>query len=218
MFFELPTTCVKEVGSHFDLYVPGAGFSGFFYTLGRLHALHSVSSQPKEYYCFSAGCLALITSVMNMSVDQAIEIAHSSRDQWMMGDISRYDVVEVFVDRLLSNVENAENITALEVDEKVNLAFDAGNRECRTNRTMESDPFDGGAGECANYIPNIRSIERDTVKYSLQRTSAQKLQDVLPRINVITSVWNKRYLLSQTIQKPSSIAHLKRLLVQTTWM
>lgn len=204
MFFEVePTTCVAEVRSHFDVYVPGAGFSGFFYTLGRLHALHSVSSQPKEYYCFSAGCLALITSVMNISVHQAIEIAHSSRDQWMMGDISRYDVVEVFVNRLLSNVENAENITALEVDEKVNLAFDAGNRECRTS---------------ANYQTDNRSRESDTPQYSLEWTSAQKLQDVLPRINVITSVWNKRYLLSQTIQKPSSIAHLKRLLVQTTWM
>ena len=178
-----------------DIYIPGAGFAGFFYTLGRLQALHNTSSSSYEYYCFSAGCLALITSLLNLPIDSALDLAHASRNQWTMGEISRYDVVEHFVDGLLSNIENVENNTTdsidmFSVDGQVNATSDERIAEC----------------------DKMGSIE-----YASQR-DAINLQDFLPRINVITSEWSKKRFLSQNIQKPSSVAHLRRMLVQTTWM
>eukprot|EP00956_Cyclotella_meneghiniana_P001908 scaffold2066_cov68-Cyclotella_meneghiniana.AAC.15 len=58
------------------LYIPGAGFSGFFYTLGRLNTLlHGATGQhDDEYYCFSAGCLALVASFMEIPLTQVLEM------------------------------------------------------------------------------------------------------------------------------------------------
>ena len=96
-----PPTCSEK-----SVYIPGAGFSGFFYTLGRLSSLNlndtEINSEGlHEYYCFSSGCLALITYLMETSVDSALELAHESRNQFMRGNIGPYSIVEKFVDGLL---------------------------------------------------------------------------------------------------------------------
>eukprot|EP00571_Detonula_confervacea_P000069 CAMPEP_0172326338 /NCGR_PEP_ID=MMETSP1058-20130122/56221_1 /TAXON_ID=83371 /ORGANISM="Detonula confervacea, Strain CCMP 353" /LENGTH=202 /DNA_ID=CAMNT_0013043095 /DNA_START=10 /DNA_END=615 /DNA_ORIENTATION=- len=153
-----------------DLYIPGAGFSGFFYTLGRLQAfLHSPHNATHEYYCFSAGCLALIASLLNLQIDDVLELAHSSRNQWNTGEISRYDVVEHFVDGLLQNIEDE----MLLVGEKL------------LNTTL----FDGREEECDNYQANaIQGAKMDAMQYPLMR-NARNLHASLPRINVITTAW-----------------------------
>ena len=58
------------------LYIPGAGFSGFFYTLGRLNTLlhGAIDQHEDEYYCFSAGCLALVASFMEIPLTQVVEM------------------------------------------------------------------------------------------------------------------------------------------------
>jgi hypothetical protein len=189
----------QEPGESANVYIPGAGFSGFFYTLGRLQALHNTpshSSTAYEYYCFSAGCLALVTSLLKLPIDSAIELAHTSRNQWIVGEISRYEVVGNFVDGLLYHAE--EKITL--VDENLNATIDGGSAEeliYHTNATQ------GNLMNPGQYLSN---------------SDGSSLQDLLPRINIITSTWNKQRLFSQSIQKPSSIDHLRRLLVQTTWM
>lgn len=183
-----------------DVYIPGAGFSGFFYTLGRLQALHDAPSRSSpplfDYYCFSAGCLALVTSLLGLPIDSAIEIAHSSRDRWMTGEIGRYDVVGHFVDGLLFHAE-----------EKV------ASEDGRLYVMM-----DGGSTTGLKHQSNTtREIAINSTQYPSDR-DGDFLERHLPRINVITSRWCNRHIFSQSVQKPSSVKHLRRLLVQTTWM
>lgn len=98
------------------VYIPGAGFSGFFYTLGRLHSLqnrNNVTSNPidNEYYCFSAGCLALVATLMDVPLHSVVEMALGAREGWRRGEIGRYDVVNDFVDRLLDETRSCNERT-----------------------------------------------------------------------------------------------------------
>ena len=61
----------------------------------------TVESPTYEYYCFSSGCLALTTHLMQKNVDSALHLAQSSRQQFISGNISLYNVVGKFVDGLL---------------------------------------------------------------------------------------------------------------------
>jgi len=190
-----------------DVYIPGAGFSGFFYTLGRLEALHnqhniSSSTSSYEYYCFSAGCLALVASLLNLPIDSAIELAHTSRHRWIMGEISRYDVVEYFVDCLLTNIEKeGKNVTG-SIDAMLLSGYEKVNATTSCKRIAECNTADSRENE-----------------HEMQRNNNVNLLDYLPRINVITSKWsNEEQLISQYIQKPACLQHLKRILVQTTWI
>lgn len=177
-----------------DVYIPGAGFSGFYYTLGRLQAFHNSHPDPStsEYYCFSAGCLALITSLLKLPIDSVIEMALTYRNRWITGEISRYDVVHHFIDGLL-NIENDND-----------------------NATK----FDGRGAECKEDESNsTKRAENCTLQYSSSRKrNVHNLRYSLPRINVLTSAWGGQNILSQSIQKPSSVEHLRRMLVETTWM
>ena len=50
-------------------YVPGAGFSGFPFTLGRLHSMGDPTKI--ECYCYSAGCLAATVALSGMDTQTA---------------------------------------------------------------------------------------------------------------------------------------------------
>ena len=173
----------EQDGSH-HIYVPGAGFSGFFYTLGRLQAFHESNPLADEYYCYSGGCLALIASLMHLSVDTAVELAFLSRNRWNTGEISRYEVVEEFVDGLVNQDAKGQCI---------NATLEGSLDKRYVSKLTEQSEFD-----C--------------------KTNAQTLQNILPRVNVMTSVWNSDSIPSRHIQKPTSIMHLRKMLVQTTWM
>jgi len=150
-----------------SIYIPGAGFSGFFYTLGRLQVLADMnSSLSYDYYCFSAGCLALMTHMLEVPKHSVIEMAYSSRNRYISGEISRYDVVENFVNGLLDKDAAMQTNTSIPYNERI-----------------------------------------------------RRLQDVLPRINVITSTWDKySFIISQRQEKPTSVNHLKRMLLETTYI
>jgi hypothetical protein len=79
--------------------VSGGGFSGFWYTLGRLESIPDPSS--KKYYCYSAGCLGVVASLSNYTMEQMWDMAHNVQMRWKRGEISRYQVVEAFLDDLL---------------------------------------------------------------------------------------------------------------------
>jgi hypothetical protein len=211
MFLEPLSTSVVSVGismsktegDTIDVYIPGAGFSGFFYTLGRLQALHQSSyhnSSSFQYYCFSAGCLALLTSLLQLPVDSAVKLAHSSRNRWILGEISRYDVVKHFVDGLL-DVEDVDVDAPITTEGMWNETIDEQDVECRD---FQCNSTEGG-----------RILEN--AQYTTKRNDID-VRGFLPRINVITSTWDAQHFISQRIQQPSSVEHLKELMIQTTWI
>jgi len=110
-----------------SLYISGAGFSGFWFTLGHLLSRPYPFFQIKndsagidydvdpEYYCYSSGCLALVTAMfpvvpypntndtkalLNARVqngEYVLDLAISFQQQWQDGIISRYEILEGFV-------------------------------------------------------------------------------------------------------------------------
>mmetsp|Transcript_8159 Transcript_8159/g.11863 ORF Transcript_8159/g.11863 Transcript_8159/m.11863 type:complete len:347 (-) Transcript_8159:47-1087(-) len=85
--------------SEASIYVPGVGFSGFWFSLGRLQSLPDPTSN--EYYCFSAGCLGSVAVLNQFSVEEVACLAQSAQVAWNEGNISRYEVVSHFVDGLV---------------------------------------------------------------------------------------------------------------------
>lgn len=83
-----------------SVYVSGGGFSGFWYTLGRLDSIQDKTS--KNYYCYSAGCLGVVSTLRNQTMEEMYALASGIQKKWQKGEMSRYKVVETFVDGLLS--------------------------------------------------------------------------------------------------------------------
>jgi hypothetical protein len=136
MFLESPFPSSSHVASCSEnsVYIPGAGFSGFFYTLGRLSSLSNETRKtgiesPYEYYCFSSGCLALVAHLLGRNVDSALELAHESRNQFISGNIGPYSIVGKFVDGLLFG--------DAEADAAAHLHYD-GSDQCSTNHNASN--------------------------------------------------------------------------------
>ena len=96
------------------IYVPGAGFSGFWFTLGRLQSI--AKPDTNDYYCFSAGCLGVVASLRNFTVDETLGIALDIQERWKTGQIKRHDVVGEFVDALV-DTESSTVSNLLSVEE-----------------------------------------------------------------------------------------------------
>ena len=71
-----------------DVYVPGAGFSGFFYMMGRLQSVKQLRT-PHRFHCFSAGCLALTATLLDTPIEDVVELALSARSKAVKGDATR---------------------------------------------------------------------------------------------------------------------------------
>jgi hypothetical protein len=80
--------------------VDGGGFSGFWFTLGRLN---SIPGDPlnRQYYCYSAGCLGVVAALANYTKDEMLEMAIDKQRRWRSGTLSRHDVVGAFLDDLI---------------------------------------------------------------------------------------------------------------------
>jgi hypothetical protein len=89
-----------------SVYVPGGGFSGFWYTLGRLNSIDLPLS--KNYYCYSAGCLGLVAMLSNTTMETAYDVAVDAQKQWQRGEVSRYDVTEMFIDGIFYGLGTKE--------------------------------------------------------------------------------------------------------------
>ncbi len=102
-----PTFSLHEAPIHPDsVYVPGAGFSGYWFTLGRLKSIPDPAS--KSYYCYSAGCLGVVATLADKSMQEMSDLAFDVQRKWKEGVLDRYDVVSHFVDGLLfdSSIKN----------------------------------------------------------------------------------------------------------------
>lgn len=82
-----------------SVYVPGAGFSGFWFSLGRLMSLPD--RHELNYYCYSAGCLGVVATLSNTTVDKVTELAFGIQNEWREGKLSRFELASSFVDRLV---------------------------------------------------------------------------------------------------------------------
>ena len=101
-----PTFSLHEAPIHPDsVYVPGAGFSGYWFTLGRLKSIPDPAS--KSYYCYSAGCLGVVATLAGKSMHEMSDLAFGVQRRWKEGHLDRYDVVPHFVDGLLFDTAGA---------------------------------------------------------------------------------------------------------------
>lgn len=116
----LPGSGLIENGS---ICVSGGGFSGFWFTLGRLYSVRDLSS--KHYYCYSAGCLGVVAVLSEYSMEEMWDMAHGVQNRWKSGEISRYEVVPSFVDNLLDYsvkpVDGNHSASLLEPDDFARL-------------------------------------------------------------------------------------------------
>lgn len=91
----------RELCTPLSAYVPGVGFSGFWYTFGALQsnpALHET-----DFFCYSAGCLAVMAALSNRTISDVSDIAFGLQQRWRTSNISRWDIVEHFVDGILAS-------------------------------------------------------------------------------------------------------------------
>jgi hypothetical protein len=104
LLLTLAVACISFPIAAFDdglesLYVPGLGFSGFWFALGRLKSIPDKAS--KHYVCFSAGCLGTVAILNDFSVEEMACTAQTLQNQWKQGHIDRFQVVTRFVDGLV---------------------------------------------------------------------------------------------------------------------
>ena len=92
-------TTTVSIDPH-SIYVPGGGFSGFWFTLGRLQSIPDPKS--KNFYCYSAGCLGVVAALSNYTVEEMSDMAFSIQHMWKEGHVDRYGVVDAFLSRLLT--------------------------------------------------------------------------------------------------------------------
>jgi hypothetical protein len=95
-----PTTTMSPPTAGPDsIYVPGGGFSGFWFTMGRLQSIPNPDT--KSFYCYSAGCLGVVAALSNYTVGELSDSAFGVQRKWQAGDLDRYHVVDEFVKGLL---------------------------------------------------------------------------------------------------------------------
>ena len=154
--------------------VSGGGFSGFWFTIGRLQSIQDAPS--KDYYCYSAGCLAVVAALGNYSVHQLSDLAFGVQDRWLDGTIGQYEVADDFVSKLLPSSSTSSSSS------RRNNHYYNYNSTTHNNRLLNQ--------------PN----------------------DILPHLNIITTIPNGRAGLKPSIRSPETIEQLREMLVQSAWM
>eukprot|EP00816_Leptocylindrus_hargravesii_P005670 CAMPEP_0196803124 /NCGR_PEP_ID=MMETSP1362-20130617/2547_1 /TAXON_ID=163516 /ORGANISM="Leptocylindrus danicus, Strain CCMP1856" /LENGTH=218 /DNA_ID=CAMNT_0042174567 /DNA_START=378 /DNA_END=1034 /DNA_ORIENTATION=- len=91
----------SELCTPSSAYVPGVGFSGFWYTIGALQSIQALHEM--DFFCYSAGCLAVTVALSNRTITDVSDIAFGLQQRWRSNNISRWDIVEHFVDDILKN-------------------------------------------------------------------------------------------------------------------
>eukprot|EP00540_Astrosyne_radiata_P024027 CAMPEP_0116843912 /NCGR_PEP_ID=MMETSP0418-20121206/12369_1 /TAXON_ID=1158023 /ORGANISM="Astrosyne radiata, Strain 13vi08-1A" /LENGTH=181 /DNA_ID=CAMNT_0004474753 /DNA_START=107 /DNA_END=652 /DNA_ORIENTATION=+ len=79
--------------------IQGAGFPGFWFQLGFLQG--NPGLRDHDFYCYSSGCLSLLMAFMNSTLEESFDFAASLQRSWLNGNISRFELVENFVDGLI---------------------------------------------------------------------------------------------------------------------
>lgn len=150
-----------------SMYVKGGGFSGFWYTLGRLESIPSERRRwDFRYFCYSGGCLATVAALQNFTAQQVFDIASRVQSKWKTGEINRYQFVELFVDELLLPStrgvlpkEGSEDDKTEEYDHHIPLDEDCLSR-LNIITTTKSSESNLGAGPSVRQPPGIKSLRK----------------------------------------------------------
>mmetsp|Transcript_29980 Transcript_29980/g.44280 ORF Transcript_29980/g.44280 Transcript_29980/m.44280 type:complete len:351 (-) Transcript_29980:36-1088(-) len=86
-----------------SIYIPGGGFSAFWFTIGRLESMSEAELASKDLYCYSSGCLTAVAAIANCSKIEVIDMAKASQQRWQTGEIGLYEIVQDFVDHLVDS-------------------------------------------------------------------------------------------------------------------
>ena len=182
-----------------SVYLPGAGFSGFWYTIGRLEAMiqknrqneeGDVMKQPFQYYCFSAGCLAAVSMLSPHSTEQIYQQAVRIQNQWKEGTLHQYDVVEQFLNFLLYDDNNVKNH---------NITGNSSRQQALSNATTTTDD--------SSSISAASPLLRDP--------------GVLSTLHIITTKKKTKthsFGIEMEIRSPTNVEELHEMLLQTTWI
>ena len=65
-------------------------------------------SKQIHYHCYSAGCVGVVSNLMNFSVNQVFDMALTSRERWKKGKINRFQIVEDFIDQMFNDHRHAK--------------------------------------------------------------------------------------------------------------
>jgi hypothetical protein len=179
------------------IYVPGAGFSGFWFTLGRLQSLPDPLAET--FYCYSAGCLAAVSTLNGFSMEQVSTLARTLQHEWATGQTSRYHVVPKFVDGLVVRKRRDES-----------SAPHPNNNN--NNNMLDTDTY-----------PTTTVVNTTTTTTTTSGTMARDDEHPpawLSQLKVITTKPNHKdgWGVQTAIRTPTSMADLRKLLVQTAWI
>jgi hypothetical protein len=155
-----------------SVYVAGGGFSGFWYTLGRLESLDGFKS--KEVYCYSAGCLAAVSTIANLPMHKVLDSALDAQSRWYSGTLHRYDVVPAFIHDLLTcKQESTNGLVDCTEDDEGNLIHPLDDMEALNRLHVITTEADFSKD---SVLPWITSVSRtvnsvDDLKHILQQST-----------------------------------------------
>ena len=95
-FFPLSSDCVM-VGSY------GGGYSGFWYYYGKLQDRNEYYLD-KKLYCFSSGCLAIISSIQHNNYNYLRNVVKEIKVDYDNNILNRFDVRNEFIYRISNKV------------------------------------------------------------------------------------------------------------------
>ena len=99
--------------------LPSSNPTGFWYAIGRLEELEKPDDH--EFYCFSAGCLAASALFLEKDYTWLSTVALDLQGQVKNGDIHLYDVLGLFVDQILEETDDSDDISQHEWTSKINV-------------------------------------------------------------------------------------------------
>ena len=89
------------------MYVAGGGFSGLCFIHGRLTTLEDPLEQ--NYVCYSAGCVSVFATLCNYTYQELHVVSQQVQQDWRDGKLSRYNMVEQFLDYMLEHAPSEEH-------------------------------------------------------------------------------------------------------------
>ena len=99
LYLGFPLSASNSAVDPDSVYVSGGGFSGFWFSIGRLQSVENPAS--KNYYCYSAGCLAVVAALSNSTLEQMSDLSFSVQKRWQTGETKHHGVVTDFLDNLV---------------------------------------------------------------------------------------------------------------------